>query len=60
MGMRQTVGVYRIVENPGLLLKFQSLSGVHIKDLSLFMIDMKFSSGSSQLCSKLDDVLREL
>ena len=61
MGMRQTASVCCIVENPSLLLKLQSLSGFHIEDLSLFVIDVvKLASGSSQLCSKVHDVLTEL
>jgi hypothetical protein len=41
-------------------LKLRSLSGFHIEDLSLFVIDVvKLASGSSQLCSKVH-VLTEL
>jgi len=54
--MRQTASVFRIVENPSLLFKLQSLWRCHIKDLSLFLIETKLVCSCQQLCRTVDDV----
>jgi len=57
--MRETANVFRIVENPSLLLKLQSLWLCHIKVLSLFLLDLKLVCSCQQLYRKVDYV-REL